>query len=533
VVETVFEHLKFADLKRARLVCHVWYRNATKLLPKKSRSLLFGDGKKQFETFLKLAQSSFFPLPHRKITLQSSILSLNRSQSLETFFTTCNSFLHSLYLTYQDESHLITGSQHHPNHNNLTTDYDNYLFPTLTELPNLKHFHYEEIPSGDYYPLGKNRNCLKGHVLFDKLLRASRNLERLDLILQDTDIYKTEQHFLSLVNCSKTFGTLRFLRTLMLKLPLQDYHFELLERAGLLNVVNIQLRFQNEQCSATSPLKFLGNYAGSLRTLSTNIWMRGFSDRKIASEEDLIFPCLPKLENLEISQWRSFIGSGLPFHFSYKSSFPHLTRLTLQSHSWERCWDAFFPQKEVCHTLQELKLPKLLENQKNIIPKIAKTFPELKKLDVTVIPSSVDVLSDIFCYLWRLEELSVNFLHGRNNTGGEGNVGRTSMCIDWVMTGIPEAICRKIYSEDQIPDVKVDLLETGYSLASLKYLKTLHLKNLSSVNYGIPQFTDITGYLAMLKLKRLRTLYIWRSQMSDECISALDKNYKLFLHPNF
>jgi len=127
----------------------------------------------------------------------------------------------------------------------------------------------------------------------------------------------------------------------------------------------------------------------------------------------------------------------------------------------------------------------------------------------------------------------VNFLHGRNNTVGEGNGGRTSMCIDWVMTGIPEAICRKIYSEDQIPHVKVDLLETGYSLACLKYLKTLHLKNLSSVNYGIPQFTDITGYLAMLKLKRLRTLHIWRSQMSDECISALDKNYKLFLHPNF
>lgn len=46
-------------------------------------------------------------------------------------------------------------------------------------------------------------------------------------------------------------------------------------------------------------------------------------------------------------------------------------------------------------------------------------------------------------------------------------------------------------------------------------LKTLQLKNLSSVNYGIPQFTDITGYLAILRLKRLRTLYIWRSQVSN------------------
>lgn len=45
-------------------------------------------------------------------------------------------------------------------------------------------------------------------------------------------------------------------------------------------------------------------------------------------------------------------------------------------------------------------------------------------------------------------------------------------------------------------------------------LKTLQLKNLSSVNYGIPQFTDITGYLALLRMKRLKNLYIWRSQVT-------------------
>lgn len=494
-MEIVFDHLKLADIKRCRLVCHNWCRNATKLLPNKCKqSVLFGDGKKQFDTFLKLAQSSFYPLPQRKITLQSSILTLNRSQSLETFFTTCGPFLNCLFITYQDDSHHLTTLQ---NANNLHIGYDNFLFPSLLELPVLKHFHYEELPSSDSgggdsdgFALGRNRRyCLKGHVLFDKILRASTHLERLDLILQDTDLSKTEHHFLSLVNCSKTFGTLRYLRTLMLKLPLQDYQFELLGKAGLLNVTNIQLRFQNEQCSATSPLKFLGSFAGSLKTLSTNVWMKGFSDKKITCmEEDLMMPCLPKLDSLEISQWRSFLGINresmeeptgnlLPFRFSYKSSFPCLRKLTLQSHSWERCWNAFFPGKEVCHTLQELKLPKMLESNRGvIIPKIAKTFPELKKLDVTVIPSSVDILTDIFCYLWRLEELSVNFLHGgvtrrnhnNNNVNGEnGGSGRTSMCIDYVMTGIPEGICKKIYSEDKIPTVKADRLDSGYSLTSL------------------------------------------------------------------
>lgn len=499
--------MKLSDLKRCRLVCHTWCRNATKHLPNKCKQgVLFGDGKKQFDTFLKLAQGSFYPLPQRKITLQSSILTLNRSQSLETFFLTCGNFLQSLFITYQDESHHITVNSNNGALNNI--EFDNYLFPNLVELPFLKHFHYEELPSldynggggGEYYTLGKSRKCLKGHILFDRLLRASVNLERLDLVLQDTDLSKTENHFLSLVNCSKSFGTLRNLRTLMLNLPLQDFHFELLRKAGLLNVSKIQLRFQNERCSVISPVKFFATFACSLTTLSTNLWMRGFSDRKLAcSEEDLVIPCLPKLDTLEISQWRSFLGDHynrhshrhhhhhhhqtdgdtqnlLPFNFSYKSSFPSLRKLTLQSHSWERCWNAFFPLKEVCHTLQELKLPKLLESNRGIvIPKIAKTFPQLKKLDVTVIPSSVDILTEIFCYLWRLEELSVNFLHGgtrtinNNNVGeGVGVGGRTSMCIDYVMTGIPEAICKRIYSEDKIANVQVDLLDTGYSLTSLK-----------------------------------------------------------------
>lgn len=501
VVETIFEYVKLSDLKRCRLVCHTWCRNATKHLPSKCKQgVLFGDGKKQFDTFLKLAQGSFYPLPQRKITLQSSILTLNRSQSLETFFLTCGNFLQSLFITYQDESHHITT-------NSATSNIEfesNYLFPNLIELPFLKHFHYEELPSldyygggGEYYTLGRSRKCLKGHILFDRLLRSSVNLERLDLVLQDTDLSKTENHFLSLVNCSKSFGTLRNLRTLMLNLPLQDFHFELLRKAGLLNVSKIQLRFQNEKCSVISPLKFFASFACSLTTLSTNLWMRGFSDRKIAcSEEDLCIPCLPKLDTLEISQWRSFLGDHynrhshrhqtdgdaknlLPFNFSYKSSFPSLRKLTLQSHSWERCWNAFFPLKEVCHTLQELKLPKLLESNRGIvIPKIAKTFPQLKKLDVTVIPSSVDILTEICCYLWRLEELSLNFLHGGtrtiNNVGegvGVGGGGRTSMCIDYVMTGIPEAICKRIYSQDKIANVQVDLLDTGYSLTSLKCKK--------------------------------------------------------------
>lgn len=477
-------------------MCHTWCRNAGKHVSAKCRqNVLFGDGKKQFDTFLKLAQGAFYPLPQKKVTLQSSILTLNRSQSLEAFIGTCGTtFLHSLFITYQDESHFITSSKHNApvySECNSNTNFDNNLFPSITELPFLKHFHYEELPSDSdgCYMLGKSmKSCLKGYILFDKLLRASVNLERLDLILQDTDLSKTEKHFMSLVNCSKSYGTLRYLRTLMLKLPLQDYHFELLRKANLQHVSDIQLRFQNEQCSVTSPLKFFSSFASSLNTLSTNIWMKGFSDRKMSwTEEDLIIPCLPNLDTLELSQWRSFLGDHreatrgnlLPFNFSYNRSFPCLRRLTLQSHCWERCWNSFFPMKEVCHTLQELKLPKMLESNRGIvIPKIAQTFPSLKKLDLTVIPSSVDLLSEIFCYLWRLEELSVNFLHGssttrniinNNNVGeGVGGGGRASICIDYVMTGIPEAICKRIYSEDKIPNVQVDRMDTGYSLASLK-----------------------------------------------------------------
>ncbi|CAL8103317.1 unnamed protein product [Orchesella dallaii] len=221
----------------------------------------------------------------------------------------------------------------------------------------------------------------------------------------------------------------------------------------------------------------------------------------------LVFPVMTALRELEIEGTDAFAKHSVSFgDLTYQENFPQLQALRICI--WASVnlrWGQFFQSKQPIWTITELKLPGELCDS-SMMACVAKMFPNLKKLQISLYSMTLDSLQTIFEGMTQLEDLTVTkfpSLWDRNETN-----------IDHILTGISISDCGKLIEDnvviEKISDDKLALLKTSPGLIDLKRLKRLCMPDLQYQ----ASYSDITGYLAFCRMQSLKYLNVGRSYVS-------------------
>jgi len=413
------------------------------MIPRCKTTILFGDctRSKDMEKFTQATQI-IYKIPYTSFSIQPSIFALKRSQTLEDFFFHSAHLMQALSLSYSDKSHLKTC---------FPKEFLKHL-----QLPHLSHLRFEVLSdSFGNIECYSSQNALGAPELFQSLFMSGRNLNRLELVIS-ADNSRGSNPFIRVIGQSSHHIHTR-LKELVLNVPLTVADCEDLVNLDY-NFHTLQIKFSRvlPYTYEKSPLPFFKSQSSSLKKLKFNSW----NTHALPNAGVEKFPTMTNLEELEVLDWKiaSDSSSSLPFYFHYEYTFPKLKKLSFQCHKWQDYFLKFFPSNRAVHTIRELKLPKSIGvDHSFLVKRVSSVFPNLVKIEIAVSSESIECLSDIFRLIPQLEDLSVSFVNW---------VG--SKCIDYILTGIWEADCKKIYSYQDIATVDLSHIYMGPSLMSLK-----------------------------------------------------------------
>jgi hypothetical protein len=317
-------------------------------------------------------------------------------------------------------------------------------------LPCLSRLRFEVISNSYYGPT----NALSAQELFHSLFFSAKNLVRLELVVSADDGTGCSPYLQTI--CSSSECVHIRMKELVLNVPLTDLNvLQLTDLEYQLHILQIQLKESPMLQQSLLPLLWM--QCLSLTKLKMNMWTNLSACSQNMHDEE--FPPLIKLDELEVLDWKNIPDPlSLPFQFSYETNFPKLRKLTFQSHRWQNYFMKFFPKGQNIYTLQELKLPKSIGIDSSfLVRRLSDVFPRLIKLDIAVTSESVECLSEVFRLITHLEDLTVSFV---NWVGPK--------CIDYILTGIPETVCKQIYSDRNIASLDLSSVYIGPNIASLR-----------------------------------------------------------------
>lgn len=423
-------------MKRHRFVCQQWGRIGYTILKSKSRdAILFGDSNechKQIQVFTSVVKKETEfngSLPFRYFTLQPSVFSNQRSQNIQDFFVATGNSFKSLFINYQEHSHSFTLPE---------TEFLDDSGGELLRFPHLRHFRFEVSPPQDQSFVRSDGTVLNGVDLFRKIFSAARNMVRLELVIPESSVINVDPYLQVISDGDSTIHSR--LADLVLNITLNDKRVNILSSAKF-QLKSVRISQQNSDCEATTALDFVKGLTQSLRHL------------KIDCLNFHEFPTLPNLQILEVldgGRIHQVVGQhSLPeiLDFNFAQTFPKLRTLIFTSYNWNASFLMLFTTtRKGVKSVRELKLPKQIDltDTSILVSRISKTFPLLAKLEIFLSHESVSCLAEIFAKLSTLEEFSVTFVNWKENK-----------CIDYIITGIKEWICKEIYSLNDMRGLKV------------------------------------------------------------------------------